>query len=71
MIDSRAPLPFHRAMADSPRLTRTRQIEQAERAERRARALRENLHRRKAQARAKEAASENDPAEPRPDEPPA
>jgi hypothetical protein len=58
-------------MTDSSRLPRTRQIEQAERAERLARALRENLRRRKAQARAKEAASENDPAAPRPDEPSA
>jgi hypothetical protein len=49
-------------MADSPRLTPKKRIEQTERAERLARALRENLHRRKAQARAKEAPSKKDSA---------
>jgi hypothetical protein len=56
-------------MPDSPRLTRAKQIEQAERAERLARALRENLHRRKAQARAKGAHRGDDTAQPEGDTP--
>jgi hypothetical protein len=71
VIDSGARLPFDPAMGDSPRLTPRKRIEQSERAERLARALRENLHRRKAQARAKEGPSENDPAGRRDGEPPA
>ena len=58
-------------MADSPRLTPSKQTEQAERAERLARAMRENLHRRKAQARAKQSRGDNDPAPPGDGEPPA
>jgi hypothetical protein len=42
------------AMTDSPRLTRRKQVEHAARDERLARALRENLRRRKEQARARE-----------------
>ena len=48
-------------MADSPRPTRAKQTERGERL---ARALRENLHRRKSQARAKQARAEADPPEP-------
>jgi len=40
-------------MADAPRHTRAKQFEHAAREERLARALRENLHRRKEQARAR------------------
>ncbi|MBV8494971.1 MAG: hypothetical protein JO162_16005 [Alphaproteobacteria bacterium] len=40
-------------MNDSPRLTASKRQEQAERDKRLARALRQNLHRRKQQARAK------------------
>jgi hypothetical protein len=40
-------------MADAPRVTRAKQFEHAAREERLARALRENLHRRKDQARAR------------------
>jgi len=54
-------------MADSPRLTRARRDEHAERDKRLARALRENLHRRKQQARTKAQPA----ADPTPDEPPA
>lgn len=54
MIDSRSRLPLDPAMADSPRTTPAKRAEHAERTERLARALRENLLRRKAQARAKE-----------------
>jgi len=53
-IDSGARLPFHRLMADAPRLTRAKRTEHAARDERLARALRENLRRRKEQARARE-----------------
>jgi len=42
-----------RVMNDSPRLTASKRQEQAERDKRLARALRQNLHRRKQQARAK------------------
>ena len=59
------------AMVDSPRLTRAKQKEHAERNERLARALRENLHRRKQQARAKEQPAAEPAADPSPDEPPA
>jgi hypothetical protein len=41
-------------MADTPRMTRAKQIEHAAREARLARALRENLRRRKEQARARE-----------------
>jgi hypothetical protein len=41
-------------MADAPRLTRDKESERAARDERMARALRENLRRRKEQARARE-----------------
>jgi len=41
-------------MTESPRLTPAKQAEQAARAEKQATALRENLHRRKQQAREKE-----------------
>ncbi len=53
-IDSGARLPFHLRMADAPQITPARRIEQAARDERLARALRENLRRRKEQARARE-----------------
>jgi hypothetical protein len=69
MIDRRVRLASHPAMPDSPHLTRAKQIEQAERAERLARALRENLHRRKAQARAKDAPRGDDTAQPEGDAP--
>jgi hypothetical protein len=58
-------------MADSPRLTRAKQIELAQRDERLARALRENLHRRKQQARAKEQPAAESSADPSRGEPPA
>jgi hypothetical protein len=41
-----------------------KRAEQAERTERLARALRENLHRRKAQARGKEPPNRDEPAQP-------
>ena len=41
-------------MTDAPRLTRAKELEHAARGERLARALRENLRRRKEQARARE-----------------
>jgi hypothetical protein len=69
VIDSPARFPFDAAMVDSPRLTANKRAEQAERAERLARALRENLHRRKAQARAKEVRDANEPAQPDEDAP--
>jgi len=56
-------------MADSPRLSASKRAEQAERAERLARALRENLHRRKTQARAKQARTGEDAAQPDEDVP--
>jgi hypothetical protein len=67
VIDSGARLPFHRLMADAPRLTGAKEIEHAARDERLARALRENLRRRKEQARAREpnAADLSDKAAPR------
>lgn len=71
MIDSRTRFPFDPAMADSPRLTIAKRDEQAARAERLARALRENLHRRKAQARAKESRDQAGPAPPSDQEPSA
>ena len=69
MIDSRARLPFDPAMVDSPRLSGAKRDEQAARSERLARALRENLRRRKAQARAKEGQERAGPAPPGQDEP--
>jgi hypothetical protein len=71
VIDSRTRRPFDPAMADSPRLTTAKRNEQAARAERLARALRENLHRRKAQARAKERHDQAGPAPPSDNEPAA
>lgn len=59
MIDSRTSLKLHPAMADSPRITEAKRREHAGRAERLARALRENLRRRKAQARAKQEQSDD------------
>jgi hypothetical protein len=58
-------------MTDSPHLTGAKRIEHAAREERLARALRDNLHRRKQQARAKEARAAATPAEQPADEPPA
>jgi hypothetical protein len=49
------------AMTDSPRLTRRNQVEHAARDERLARALRENLRRRKEQAHAREPAAGDPP----------
>jgi hypothetical protein len=66
VIDSPARFPFDAAMVDSPRLTANKRAEQAERL---ARALRENLYRRKAQARAKEVRDANEPAQPDEDAP--
>ena len=59
------------AMADSPRLTRAKHDKHAERDKRLARALRENLHRRKQQARSKAQPAAEPAADPAPDEPPA
>ena len=53
-IDSGMRLPFHRPMADTPCITREKRMERVARDERLARALRENLRRRKEQARARE-----------------
>jgi hypothetical protein len=58
-------------MTDSPNLTRAKRVEHAAREERLARALRDNLHRRKQQARAKEARTAATPADPSATEPPA
>ena len=58
-------------MTDSPNLTDAKSAEHAAREERLARALRDNLHRRKQQARAKQARAAAIPAEPPADEPPA
>lgn len=58
-------------MDDSPNLTRAKQKEHAQRDERLARALRENLHRRKQQARAKRQHVGESTADPTPDDPPA
>jgi hypothetical protein len=55
-------------MPDSPHLTPAKRREQAARSERLARALRDNLHRRKAQARTRE---EGGPAKKSEGEPPA
>jgi hypothetical protein len=68
VIDSRARLPFDPTMTDSPRLTQAKRVEQAERTERLAHALRENLHRRKARARALESGMGQDRARPNDDE---
>jgi hypothetical protein len=59
------------AMADSPRLTRAKRDEHAERDKRLARALRENLHRRKQHARSKAERAAEPATDPAPDEPPA
>jgi hypothetical protein len=56
-------------MADSPRLTRAKRDEQTERDKRLARALRENLHRRKQQARTKAQREARPTADPPPDKP--
>jgi hypothetical protein len=45
-------------MADTPHITRAKRIENAARDERLARALRENLRRRKEQARARESSAD-------------
>jgi hypothetical protein len=58
-------------MNDSPNLTHAKRIAHAAREERLARALRDNLHRRKQQARAKQARAAATPAEQPTDEPPA
>jgi hypothetical protein len=58
-------------MDDSPHLTRAKQKEHAQRDERLARALRENLHRRKQQARAKQQHAGEATVDPTPDDPPA
>jgi hypothetical protein len=58
-------------MTDSPNLTRAKRIEHAAREERLARALRDNLHRRKQQTRAKQARTAAAPAEQPASEPPA
>ena len=58
-------------MDDSPKFTRAKQKEHAQRDERLARALRENLRRRKQQARAKRQHAGEATADPAPDEPPA
>ena len=71
MIDNHEQLPFDPPMSDSPRVTAAKQNEQAARAERLARALRENLRRRKAQARAKEGREQAGPAPPSRNEPTA
>jgi len=65
------PSPSIAAMADSPRLTRAKRDEHAERDKRLAHALRENLHRRKQQARSKVQREARPAADPPPDEPPA
>jgi hypothetical protein len=58
-------------MTDSPNLTRAKRIEHVAREERLARALRDNLHRRKQQARAKEAHTTTASAKQPASEPPA
>jgi hypothetical protein len=58
-------------MIDSPNLTRARRSEHAAREERLARALRDNLHRRKQQARVKAARATAPTARPPTEEPPA
>jgi hypothetical protein len=58
-------------MADAPRMTREKQIEHAAREARLARALRENLRRRKEQARARQPRAGDPPDKVAPsDEPP-
>lgn len=59
------------AMTDSPRLTPGKREEQAERDKRLARALRENLHRRKRQARIKQRHAAGPNADRARDDPPA
>jgi len=59
------------AMTDSPDLTPAKRLEHAAREERLARALRDNLRRRKQQARAKEARAAEIRADSSGDEPPA
>jgi hypothetical protein len=57
--------PLITPMHDGPRLTCSKRVEQAARDARLAQALRDNLRRRKAQARAREAGgTEPDPGEP-------
>jgi hypothetical protein len=58
-------------MNDSPDLTPAKRLEHAAREERLARALRDNLRRRKQQARAKQVRAAEIPADPPADEPPA
>jgi hypothetical protein len=58
-------------MTDSPNLTRAKRSEHAAREERLARALRDNLHRRKQQARAKATRAAAPSAGPATEEPPA
>ncbi len=59
-------------MADTPRITRAKQTEHAAREERLARALRENLRRRKEQARTREPSAVGRRCKPAAgDEPPA
>jgi hypothetical protein len=58
-------------MTDSPNLTRAKRIERAAREARLARALRDNLHRRKQQARAQEARTATASAKQPASEPPA
>jgi len=58
-------------MADSPGVTRAKRDEHVERDKRLARALRENLHRRKQQARSKAQRAVEPAADPAPDAPPA
>lgn len=58
-------------MADSPRLTPAKQAEHAARTERLARALRDNLRRRKEQSRAAERSPASDPLAERDDDPAA
>ena len=70
-MTSTRPSPSIAAMADSPRLTRAKRDEHAERDKRLARALRENLHRLKQQARSKAQHAAEPATDPAPDEPPA
>ena len=58
-------------MNDSPQLTPSKRQEHAERDKRLARALRQNLHRRKQQARAKERRGTPSAADPETEDPPA
>ncbi len=70
-MTSTRPSPSIAAMADSPRLTRAKRDEHAARDKRLALALRENLHRRKQQARTKAQPAAEPAADPTPDEPSA